>query len=127
MTERLLRAIEHPCVDILGHPSGRLLLRREPYPFDVDQVVQASIRCGVALEINCQIDRLDLSDVHARLARDLGASVVISSDAHSRGAFARLRWGAVVARRAWLGPAQVLNTRPFETLRAGLRRHRTPR
>jgi DNA polymerase (family 10) len=78
----------------------------------------------VLLEINCQIDRLDLSDVHARLARDRGARLVISSDAHSRARVGALRWGVLVARRAWLGPAHVLNTRPFEEFRSSLRRNR---
>jgi DNA polymerase (family 10) len=124
MTDRLLRAIEHPHVDILGHPTGRLILRREPYPFDVDAVVRAAAAHGVAMEINCQVDRLDLNDVHARLARDRGVPIVISSDAHSRQAFGTLRWGALVAQRAWLAPEDVLNTRPFDAFTAGLRRNR---
>jgi DNA polymerase (family 10) len=124
MTDRLLRAIENPWVDIIGHPTGRLILRREPYPFDVDAVVSAAARHGVALEINCQVNRLDLSDVHARLARDRGVPIVISSDAHSSTAFGRLRWGALVAQRAWLAPADVLNTRPLDQFAAGLRRNR---
>jgi DNA polymerase (family 10) len=124
MTDRLLRAIDNPNVDIIGHPTGRRILRREPYPVDMDALVAAAARRGVALEINCQVDRLDLSDVHARLARDRGVPIVISSDAHSRAAFGALRWGAVVARRAWLEPAHVLNTRPFEAFKASLRRHR---
>jgi DNA polymerase (family 10) len=125
MTDRLLRALENPHVDILGHPTGRLILRREPYPFDIEAVVDAAAGHGVALEINCQVDRLDLNDIHARLARDRGAPIVISSDAHSRRGFGVLRWGVLVARRAWLTPADVLNTRPFEQFKAGLRRHRT--
>ncbi len=124
MTDRLLRAIEHPSVDILGHPTGRRILKREPYPFDVEAVVNAAARHGVALEINCQVDRLDLNDVHARLARDRGVPIVISSDAHSRQAFGALRWGAIVAQRAWLAPEDVLNTRPFDALTAALRRNR---
>jgi DNA polymerase (family 10) len=124
MTDRLIRAIEHPHVDILGHPTGRLLLRREPYPVDLEAVVDAAARCGVALEINCQVDRLDLNDVHARLASLRGAPIVISSDAHVRREIDTLRWGAIVARRAWLEPAHVLNTRPFDAFVAGLRRHR---
>lgn len=124
MTDRLLRALENPHVDILGHPTGRLILRREPYPFDVEAVVDAAARHGVALEINCQIDRLDLNDVHARFARDRGVALVISSDAHSRHGFGVLRWGVLVARRAWLTPGDVLNTRPFDQFTAGLRRHR---
>ncbi len=102
MTDRLLRALDNPHVDILGHPTGRLILRREPYPLDVEAVINAASRNGVALEINSQVDRLDLSDVHARLARDRGVPVVISSDAHSQAALATIRWGVVVARRAWL-------------------------
>ncbi|HWF85760.1 MAG TPA: DNA polymerase/3'-5' exonuclease PolX [Vicinamibacterales bacterium] len=124
MTDRLLRAIEHPHVDIVGHPTGRRILKREPYPFDVEAVVDAAARHGVALEINCQVDRLDLNDVHAGLARERGVPVVISSDAHSRQAFGALRWGAIVAQRAWLTPEDVLNTRSFDALTAALRRNR---
>jgi DNA polymerase (family 10) len=87
-------------------------------------VIDGAARHGVAIEINCQVDRLDLNDVHAKLARDRGVPLVISSDAHSRHAFGRLRWGVMVARRAWLQPTDVLNTRPFEAFRASLRRHR---
>ena len=124
MTERLLRALDNPHVDILGHPTGRMLLRREPSTLDIDAVVAAAARHGVAIEINSQIHRLDVSDVHARLARDLRAPIVISSDAHSRGGFGVLRWGVVVARRAWLEPRDVLNTRPFDDFKAALRRNR---
>jgi len=124
MTDRLLRAIAHPHVDILGHPTGRRILKREPYAVDMEAVVDAAARHGVAIEINCQVDRLDVNDVHAKLARDRGAPLVISSDGHSRHAFGRLRWGVMVARRAWLQPADVLNTRPFDEFRAALRRHR---
>jgi DNA polymerase (family 10) len=123
MTDRLLRAIENPHVDVIGHPTGRLLLRREPYPFDIEAVVDAAARHGVALEINCQVHRLDLNDVHARLARDRGVRLVISSDAHSRHALGVLQWGVMVARRAWLTPEDVLNTRPFAAFKAALRRN----
>jgi DNA polymerase (family X) len=125
MTDRLLRAIENPHVDIIGHPTGRRILKREAYQLDIEAIVDAAAQRGVALEINCQVDRLDLNDVYAKLARDRGVPIVISSDAHSRAAFAGLRWGAVVARRAWLEPPHVLNTRPFDELKAGLRRGRT--
>jgi DNA polymerase (family X) len=124
MTERLLRALECPWVDVLGHPTGRLLLKREPLRMNVEQVVSAAARCGVALEMNCQVDRLDLNDVHARLARDRGVRVVISTDAHSVAALGNLRWGVHMARRAWLGPDDVLNTRDLDALRALLRRNR---
>jgi len=125
MTERVLRALENPHVDVLGHPTGRRLLKRPPYRLDVDAVVRSAAEKGVALEINCNPERLDLSDVHATLARERGAKLTISSDAHSARAFAGLRWGVIVARRAWLQTADVLNTLPFDTFRASLRRHRS--
>jgi len=124
MTDRLLKAIEHPGVDVIGHPTGRLILRREPYPYDVEAVFAAAARRGVAMEINCQVDRLDLNDIHARLASERGVPIVISTDAHSRTALGTLRWGIVVARRAWLEPSAVLNTRPFDQFRSALRRNR---
>jgi DNA polymerase (family 10) len=125
MTDRLLRAIANPHVDVLGHPTGRLLLRREPYAYDLEAVVDAAAAQGVAMEINCQVDRLDLNDAQARLARDRGVRLVISSDAHSRHALRTLRWGVLVARRAWLTPDDILNTRSYDNLRAALRRHRS--
>jgi DNA polymerase (family 10) len=124
MTDRLLRALECPWVDILAHPTGRLLLKREGYRYDMERVFGAAARQGVAVEINSLVDRLDLSDTHARLARERGLKLVIDSDAHSPAALAGLRWGLVVARRAWLTPDDVLNTRPLEDLRASLRRNR---
>lgn len=124
MTNRLLRALENPWVDILGHPTGRLLLRRQPERFDLERVVDACARLGVAMEINCQVERLDLNDVNARLARDRGAALVISTDAHSTRALDLSRWGLIVARRAWLTASDVLNTRPFDEFSARLRRRR---
>ena len=111
---------------MLGHPTGRLLLKREPLRMNVEQVTAAAARHGVALEMNCQVDRLDLNDVHARLARDRGVRIVISTDAHSVAALGNLRWGVHMARRAWLGPADVLNTRDLDALRLLLRRNRRP-
>ncbi len=124
MTERVLRAISNPFVDIVGHPTGRILLRREPYKLDINAVIDAAIAAGVALEINAQVDRLDLSDVNARAARDRGAKLVISTDAHSKGAFGRMKWGVQVARRAWLTKDDVLNTRDVEGFKSALRRNR---
>ena len=124
MTDRLLRALENPWVDVLGHPTGRLLLKRDGLRMNLDQVTAAAARYGVALEINCQVDRLDLNDAHARLARDRGVRVVISTDAHSVAALGNLRWGVQMARRAWLGPDDVLNTRDLDALRPLLRRNR---
>ena len=124
MTDRLLRAIECPYVDAIGHPTGRLILRREPFRFDVDRVFDAAAAAGVAMEINSQIDRLDLDDLHARRARDRGVRLVIASDAHSPTALGGLRWGVGVARRAGLESEDVLNTRDVDAFRAALRRHR---
>jgi DNA polymerase (family X) len=125
MTARLIKAIEHPWVDILGHPTSRMLLRREPARMDIGQVVAAAAAHGVALEINSQVYRLDLSDVNARLARERGVKLVISSDAHSRAALATTRWGVLTARRAWATKQDVLNTLPFDDFRRALRRHRS--
>ncbi|HEY7285949.1 MAG TPA: DNA polymerase/3'-5' exonuclease PolX [Vicinamibacterales bacterium] len=123
MTERVLKAIDNPHVDILGHPTGRAILRREPIDVDMATVVDAAREHGVAMEINCQAHRLDLNDVNARLARDRGVSLVISTDAHSHRALESLRFGVLVARRAWAGPQDVLNTRSFEEFRNLLRRN----
>jgi DNA polymerase (family 10) len=125
MTDRLLRAIACPWVDVLGHPTGRIILKREPHKADMTRVIAAAAAAGVAMEINGQIDRLDLDDAHARQARDAGVRLVVSTDAHSTTALGGLRWAVTVARRAWLTPADVLNTRSVDALRAGLRRSRS--
>lgn len=124
MTDRILRAIANPHVDVLGHPTGRLILKREGYRFDVEQVLSAAAGAGVAVEINSQVDRLDLDDTHARLAKARGVKLIVDSDAHSPAALGNLRWGAIVARRAWLEPGDVLNTLPVDAFRAALRRNR---
>ena len=111
MTDRMLRAIANPFVDIIGHPTGRILLRRDPYKLDVGRLIAAAAEAGVALEINCQVDRLDLSDTNAKAARDRGVKIVISTDSHARGGFRMMKWGVQVARRAWLTKEDVLNTR----------------
>lgn len=122
MTDRVLKALECNWVDVLGHPTGRLLLKREPARVDIDLVMSAAARHRVALEINSQVDRLDVNDAHARVAHERGVRLVISSDAHSATALGNLRWGVQVARRAWLTPDAVLNTRPVDELRSLLRR-----
>jgi len=124
MTDRLLRALSCPWVDVLGHPTGRLILKRDPHKADMTQVIAAAAAAGVALEINAQIDRLDLDDGLARRAAAAGAGIVISTDAHSATALANMRWGVQVARRAWLRARDVLNTRPVDGLKAALRRNR---
>jgi DNA polymerase (family 10) len=111
-------------VDVLGHPTGRLILKREPHKADMTRVIAAAAQAGVAMEINCQIDRLDLDDVLARHAAAAGVPIVISTDAHSATALGGLRWGVTIARRAWLTAGQVLNTRSLPDLRAALRRNR---
>jgi DNA polymerase (family 10) len=121
MTDRLLRAIANPWVDVLGHPMGRLILKREAHKADMTQVIDAAAAAGVVLEINAQVDRLDLDDLHARRARDAGARIVISSDAHSTAGLGALQWGVTVARRAWLAPDDVLNTRSVDDFRTALR------
>jgi DNA polymerase (family 10) len=124
MTDRMLRAIACPHVDVLAHPTGRRLLRRDGYRLDLAAVIDAAAEAGVALEINSQIERLDLSDAHANAARDRGARIVISTDAHARSAFHTMRWGVQVARRAWLTRDDVLNTRPLGEFRTMLRRNK---
>ena len=124
MTERLLKAIECPWVDVIGHPLGRMLLRRDAHRGDMPRVFDAAAAAGVALEINAQPHRLDLDDVHARAARARGVRLMIDSDAHSTTELGALRWGITVARRAWLTADDVLNTRPVEAFRASLRRNR---
>jgi len=124
MTARLIKAIEHPSVDIIGHPTGRLLLRRDAARLHIEKVIDAAAANGVALEINSQPHRLDLSDSHARLARDRGVPIVINSDAHDVAAVGSTRWGVLTARRAWLSKDDVLNTRPVASFRKSLRRHR---
>src|SRR4051794_1582894 len=124
MTDRVLRAIDNPYVDVLGHATGRKLLKRAAYPIDIEAIIAAVGRAGAAIEINSQPHRLDLNDVQAKLARDRGVPIVVSSDSHSRNGFGFLRWGIAVARRAWLQPADVLNTRPYDQFRASLRRRR---
>ena len=125
MTDRVLKALECPWVDVLGHPTGRRLLKREPISLDMAAVIASAVRHGVVLEINCQPERLDLSDTHARLALEHGAALVISTDAHSTAALHRLQWGVTMARRAWARAADVLNTLPLDALRARLRRNRS--
>jgi DNA polymerase (family 10) len=124
VTDRILRAIACRWVDAIGHPTGRLILKRDGYKPNMDRVIAAAAAAGVALEINSQIDRLDLDDAHARTARDRGVRLLIDSDAHSPAALGNLRWGVTMARRAWLEPKHVLNTLPVDPFRAALRRNR---
>jgi DNA polymerase (family 10) len=127
VTARIIKAIEHPSVDIIGHPTSRMLLRREGTRVRIEKVIDAAAANGVALEINSQPHRLDLNDSHARLARDRGVKIVIDSDAHEIPALGFTRWGVLTARRAWLGKDDVLNTLPVAAFRKALRRNRSKR
>jgi DNA polymerase (family 10) len=110
MTDRLLRALECPHLRILGHPTGRILLHRDPFPFDFERVVTEAVRRGVALEINASPERLDLNGTLIRTAKTKGAKFTISTDAHHPKQLANMRYGVVTARRGWLGPDDILNT-----------------
>jgi DNA polymerase (family 10) len=117
MTERVIAAIEHPLVDAIGHPTGRLIERRAPYAIDLDAVFAAAARTRTMLEINANPDRRDLSDVHARAAAKAGVTIVIDSDAHRTRTLQNMRWGVATARRAWLSAAEIANTRSWPELR----------
>ena len=113
MTERMIAAIEHPRVDAIGHPTGRLIERREPYAVDVGALIEAAARTGTMLEINANPDRRDLNEAHARAAAEAGAPILIDSDAHWVERLGAMRWGVATARRAWLTAADVANTRSW--------------
>ncbi len=116
MTARIVRALGHPKVHVLAHPTGRLLGSRDPYDVDLEAVFAAARRHGKALEINASPERLDLADVHARRAAELGIPIAINTDTHYLTNFDNLALGVAVARRAWIGPSQVLNARPLSEL-----------
>jgi DNA polymerase (family 10) len=113
LTERVLAAMDNPHVDCIGHLTGRKLNRRGPADVDFDRVVEKALETGTFLEINAQPDRLDLRDAHARMAGEAGVKIVISSDSHELAALSNLEFGVAQARRAWLGPDHILNTRPW--------------
>ena len=120
MTRRMIAATMNKHVDVIGHPSGRLIGRRDGYEVDMDALLRAAAANGVAVEINANPVRLDLDAQHARLARTLGIQIPINTDAHAPDHFEFLRYGIATARRAWLGPEHVLNTRPLKELLAWL-------
>ncbi len=124
MTERLLRAIEHPLVDAIGHPSGRKIERRQGYEFDLDAVIEAAARTGTMLEINSNPDRRDLNELHACASAKAGVMLVLNTDSHRIGGFGVARYGIATARRAWLGASQVANTRSWRELQALRKRTR---
>ncbi|MEA2361783.1 MAG: polymerase [Thermoleophilaceae bacterium] len=115
-TERMMHAMEHPLVDAIGHPTGRLIERRAPYAIDIDRVIAKAVETGTFLEINANPDRRDLNDVYAKAAGEAGVTLLIDSDAHWPHTLANMRYGVATARRAWLTAGQVANTRPWAEL-----------
>ncbi|MEW6244123.1 MAG: DNA polymerase/3'-5' exonuclease PolX [Bacillota bacterium] len=124
MTRRIIRAMENPHVDIVAHPTGRLIGRRDAYEVDIEEVIRAAKRTNTVLEINASPDRLDLSDVHARMAASFGVKIAINSDGHSVAAMHDMQFGVFNARRAWLTEEHVINTMPFERLQDFLANHK---
>ncbi len=122
MTERLLKAIANPNTSLIGHPTGRLLLRRDAYQFDLDAVLKAAAKHKVAMELNSYPDRLDLSDVHLRLAKQHGVKIVINTDSHHTSHMEKMRYGILQARRAWLSKENVLNTLPVAKFAGAMKR-----
>jgi DNA polymerase (family 10) len=122
MTRRLCRALAHPHVDILAHPTGRLFGTREPVEVDMDRVLRAALRHGKVVEINAQPSRLDLNDLHARRAHALCVRVAIDTDSHVLDQLAYMPLGVAVARRAWMTKAEVVNTWPARKLAAWTQR-----
>jgi DNA polymerase (family 10) len=121
MTARIIKALQNPYVRILGHPTGRYVLRREPFNFDLERVLEAAKDAGVVVEVNASPERLDLCDRHVRLARERGLKLVISTDAHQPKHFEFMRYGVVTARRGWAEKKDVINTYPPEKLLGSLR------
>ncbi|MCK5654581.1 MAG: hypothetical protein KAH98_05530, partial [Dehalococcoidia bacterium] len=124
MTERILRAIKSPHVDVLAHPTCRLLGEREPIMVDLETIFRAAADTNTALEINAMPSRLDLKDMHAFRARELGLKLIITTDAHSASHLDLIRFGVGVARRGWCEAKHILNTRPLEEVATFLDRER---
>ncbi len=122
MTERVLRAMDNPYVNIFAHPTGRLIKERDPFDIDLEKIMQGAMERGCFLEINAYPDRLDLSDRHAKMAKDMGLKLAISTDAHSIADLDFIRYGVDQARRGWLASEDVINTRSLKQLRKLLKR-----
>jgi len=121
MTERILAAIENPYTQIVGHPTGRLVLRRDAYAYDMERILDAAHKHGVVMECNASPERLDLKDTHLRMAKDRGVKIVISTDAHTTRGLLAIRYGVQMARRGWIEKKDVINTLPVDKLLAALR------
>ena len=112
---------ENPYTQILAHPTGRLILRRQAFEYDMEKVIDACAKTGVALECNASPERLDLKDTHLRLAKQRGAKIVISTDAHSIKGLSMMHYGVSTARRGWIEKSDVINTLPVDQFLAALR------
>jgi len=121
MTERMLAAIENPYTQIIGHPTGRVLLRRDALDYDMEKVLDACAKHGVAMECNSYPDRLDLKDVYLRMCKEKGVKVVISTDSHNTANLSFIRYGVTMARRGWLEKKDVINTLPVKEFLGALR------
>jgi DNA polymerase (family 10) len=121
-TERIIRAMDNPYFNIFAHPSGRLIDEREPYDVDMERLMEGAKERGCVMEVNAHPDRLDLSDVHCKLAKDMGVKVVISTDAHSVTDLELIRFGVWQARRGWIEKEDVLNTRNCDVLKKLIKR-----
>ena len=121
MTERLLAAIENPYTHIIAHPTGRIILRRDPFDYDMEKIFTAAANYGVAMECNAYPDRLDLRDVHLQMAKHQGVKIVISTDSHSTSHLGFMKYGVQTARRGWIEKADVINTLPLRNFLAALR------
>jgi DNA polymerase (family X) len=115
MTERVIAAMEHPLVDCIGHLTGRLLLRREPYGVDIERIAEAAVRTGTMMEINGNPNRRDLNEGHAKLAAEAGVRIVCNTDAHGTETLSNIKYSVATARRAWLGAKQIANTRAWRS------------
>jgi DNA polymerase (family 10) len=123
MTDRLLKAVENPNTSPIGHPTGRLLLRRDAYPFDIEAVIKTAAQKKVAMELNAYPDRLDLNDRHLRLAKQHGVKIVINTDSHHTSHMEKIHYGILQARRAWLTKDDVLNTLPMQKFAKAMKHH----
>jgi DNA polymerase (family 10) len=116
VTERIISALKHPLVDIIGHPTGRLISGREGYEVNIDKVIEAAAEYGKILELNAYYDRLDLDEFNLKKAKEKGVLIAIGTDTHYAHGFAMMRFGLGIARRAWLTKEDVINTLPLDKL-----------
>lgn len=122
MTDRLLKALDNQHVSVIGHPTGRILLRRDAYGFDLDAILRAAAKNKIAMEHNAYPDRLDLCDTHLKRAKELGVKIVVNTDAHHTSHYDKIRYGVLQLRRGWLTKDDVLNTLPPDKFAEAMKR-----